>query len=251
VFSQEDIRLALELLTIKAFKDTNQSLDFMTPDSVNYIISRVINRKFNQNDLKILDVNLGTSNLLQAIANHYPNETELFGIESNKDVVQLASAWADLQNNEIKIYLQDAIYPIFDLVDVQISDLDCYEYEKELLSMHPLKHTNITYFPYLAILGKLDNLKDQGYFFYVINNDFFTNSQFPMFQTYIKEFATLVGLIVLPESMFRQEKQQKSILIGKKSIMVSHHLMLFPIKNLMKEQLPELFAKLDQFTDKL
>ncbi|MDD3107492.1 MAG: hypothetical protein PHP65_06815, partial [Bacilli bacterium] len=88
VFSQEDIRLALELLTIKAFKDTNQSLDFMTPDSVNYILSRVINRKFYQNDLKILDLNLGTSNLLQAIANNFPNETELFGIESNKDVVQ-------------------------------------------------------------------------------------------------------------------------------------------------------------------
>jgi site-specific DNA-methyltransferase (adenine-specific) len=250
-FSQEQIRLALELLTVKAYKAQNKTLDLMTPDTVNYIISRIINRKFANCNINILDISLGTSNMLQAIANNFPNETELIGIEENQELVKLASTWADLQNNDLKIYWQDTLMPIFDLVDIEIGDLDGYNYQKPLLESNLMQKSGISYYPYLAIGAKLENLKDQGYFFYLINNDFFSFSKVEWFKQYLQETATLIGLIVLPDAMFRNDKTRKSILIGKKVRLQSWDMMIFPIASLSKEQLPDLLAKLDQFTDKI
>ncbi|HNZ50256.1 MAG TPA: hypothetical protein PLW60_04885 [Bacilli bacterium] len=250
-FTQEDIRLALQLLTVKAYQAMNQKLSLMTPDTVNYLFSRIINRKFSGQSLTILDINLGTSNLLQTVANHFPGDKELIGIELNPVLVQLAASWADLQNNELKIYWQDVMTPIHDLVDLEIGDLDDGIYEKTVPPSHPLATTKITYYPYLAISSQLANLKDQGYFIYLVNNDFFNQPGAQLFRNFLNNWATLLGLIVLPETMFQSEKQRKSILIGKKTILNAWDLLIFPIANLSKSQLPTLLAKLDQFTDKL
>ncbi|MGD9886625.1 MAG: hypothetical protein AB7T03_01525 [Bacilli bacterium] len=251
IFSQEEIRLALQLLTVKAYKDVNKSLDFMTPDAVNYLFSRLINRKFVNQNLRILDINLGTSNLLQTIANHYQGEKELIGIEQNQDLVKLASSWADLENNELKIYFQDVMVPIFDNVDLEIGDLDNGEYQKELPKSHPLLNHQITNYPYLAIASKITNLKENGYFIYLINNDFFASPELTIFRNYLQKQATLLGLVVLPETMFQSEQKRKSILIGKKAVLKAWDLLILPITNLSKPQLPVLLEKLDQFIDKL
>ncbi|MGD9604885.1 MAG: hypothetical protein AB7V00_01855 [Bacilli bacterium] len=250
-FSQEDIRLALQLLTVKAFKSMNKTIELMTPDSINYILSRIINHKFANQTLRILDINLGTSNLLQTIANNFPNEKDLLGIEKDQNLVNLASSWAELENNDLKIYWQDVMMPIYDMADIEVGDLDDGLYQKPLPPTHPLFQSNISYYPYLAISSKLENLKDQGYFFYLINNDFFAADEVLTFRNYFQKHATMLALIVLPESMFQSKQKQKSILIGKKACLKSWELMIFPITSFSKTQIPNILTKLDQFTDNL
>jgi site-specific DNA-methyltransferase (adenine-specific) len=253
-FLKEEIRLALELLLIKGFKAENQRLDLMTPDTVNYLISRVVNRKFSDignKQLTILDTALGTGNQLQAIANNLSDETTLVGIEKEDLLVKLAASSAELQNNEIRIYFQDALVPVYDLADLVIGDLDSYQYSDVPAVAHPLYDQGVRYFPYLVIASRLVNLKDNGYFIYVIENDFFSQAKVDVFRSYLKDQATLMGLMVLPPSMFKSGAVGKSILIGKKASLRSWNMTVLQLTSLSQDQIPALFQKIDKFTDNL
>jgi len=253
-FLKEEIRLALELLLIKGFKAENQRLDLMTPDTVNYLISRVVNRKFSDignKQFTILDTALGTGNQLQAIANNLSDETTLVGIEKEDLLVKLAASSAELQNNEIRIYFQDALVPVYDLADLVIGDLDSYQYSDVPAVTHPLYDQGVRYFPYLVIASRLVNLKDNGYFIYVIENDFFSQAKVDVFRSYLKAQATLMGLMVLPPSMFKSGAVGKSILIGKKASLRSWNMTVLQLTSLSQDQIPGLFQKIDKFTDNL
>ena len=50
-FTNEEIRLALELLIVKAFKHKNMPLDLMTPDTISYFISIIIEEKNKPEDI--------------------------------------------------------------------------------------------------------------------------------------------------------------------------------------------------------
>ena len=76
-FSSEVVRLATELILIKGFKARNLLLDFVTPDTINYLFSYIINSIIRYNkeysdmdNIRILDTVLGTGNLVQTIINN-------------------------------------------------------------------------------------------------------------------------------------------------------------------------------------
>ena len=243
-FLNEEIRLALELLIVKAFKHINFSLDLMTPDSICYLITYLIKKLYRSQKLTIIDTLLGTSNLISAISNHYDGELSLIGIENNLKLVELSKVSTNLQNNEIKIYYQDALSPIFDLADVIIGDLDNYHYQDQEKSF--LNENGVTYFPYLVIEARLRNLKDNGYFIYIIENDFFAQNNVDIFKTFLDKEVTLMGLIVLPKTAFQKDHIGKSILIGKKTIKKSYNMMVLEIPSFEENILKSSLQKIDK-----
>lgn len=198
-YANEEVRVALQLLIIKGFKHLQKyPLDLMTPDSISYLFAKIINNLY-EDELTILDVALGTGNLINTISNYYPYSLSLIGIEKEEMLVRLAKVGSELQNNDLKIYLNDCLDPIYDKVDVVIGDLDSYEIDNH-------------YFPYLVVNKYLHNLSERGIFIYLIANDFFLKPQTLEFKNQFP--GTLLGLIVLPETMFAKKDTGKSILIG-------------------------------------
>ena len=78
------------------------NLEIMTPEYINYIIGYIVNSYFkNQKQISLLDVEVGTGNLITTVANFIENETNLIGVENNKLLINLCKANCELHNNEI------------------------------------------------------------------------------------------------------------------------------------------------------
>jgi len=244
VFYNEEVRLALELLIVKAFKDQNLPLDLMTPDTINYLFSKIITTLFPTRAISILDTALGTGNMLTSIHNNFLNHSTLIGIEKDKTLVRLAQMGASLQASELLIYCQDALQTLYEEVDIIIGDLDAY-YLKEGLDLEEPYLEGVRYFPYLVILKRIANLKAGGYFIYLVNNDFFSQPKSEIFKAYLEKEAMLSGLIVLPKTIFQEGHPGRSIIIGKKTRGVVRDISILEIPSFEKESLKRSFEKLE------
>ncbi len=248
-FQKEDVRIALELLMVKGFKHKNLSLNIMTPDSICYLVSIILKMKFNNKKIKIMDTLLGTSNLLQAVANNLEEDVELIGIEKDEDLVRLSQMACNLSSNEIKIYYQDALVDVYDQVDVVIADLPSTIYngkEKTILGEH-----DINYFPYLLIEKRLDNLVNDGYFVLVIDNDFFSQEKVNVFKEYIESKATFLALVVLPINIVQEGHVGKSIIIGKKAVLNNYQMEILNVSSFEKRCLENILDKLQMIVNNL
>lgn len=249
-FSKEEIRLASQLLIIKAFKHINYSLDLMSPDIINYLIINVIRKLFANKKISIIDTALGTGNLLQAIVNHLSTTPELFGIEHDQRLVNLGRALFDLQKTEIIIYYQDALKQVNEMVDLVIGDISSYYIEDNPLITTSLYKQGVRFFPFLAIHTRLNNLKENGYFIYVIDNDFFSREGNNVFNKEIKQISTLMGLIVLPKNIHQEHHVGRSILIGKKAIIDNYQMLILSIDNSNAKTLMEAVNNIDLMIEK-
>lgn len=250
-FLNEEVRLALELYIIKGLKHINYPPNIMTPDFINYLFVVIINELFLDEDINIIDTNLGTGNMLGAIKNNFPNNMNLIGIENDIKLTEFANAFMDIQANEIKIFFQDALNRIFEVADVVVGDLASYDVEDGLKFDNILYLNNIRYFPYLVISSRLDNIKDNGYFIYLVDNDFFSRKEMSVFKKYLDEHANLIGLITLPLEIFKDDHRGKSIIIGKKTDNKSSEIMAIEVSGLDKESLNRSISKIRTMINKI
>lgn len=248
-FYSEEIRLAFELLIVKAFKHEKMVLDLFTPDTICYLFSVLIGDKFTDKSITIMDTLLGTSNLLQAISNNLETPPKLIGIENNLNLVKLSEISSNLQNNEIKIYFQDALNDVFDKVDVVIGDMESKDYDKEVNL--DISKKGVKYFPYLVTMKRLENLKDGGYFIYVIDNDFFEKENNMIFHEALSKEATLMALITLPKSIVSPDHPGKSILIGKKEVLDNYKIAILSIDSFDRDYLEDVFVRLEKLVKEI
>jgi site-specific DNA-methyltransferase (adenine-specific) len=218
-YNSEEIRLAMQLLIIHGLKHKNIRADMITPDGIGLLFAFIIKHLANiKQEITILDIVAGTGNLLTTIANHIEVEQlSLLGIENNELLVQVAKANADMQYHHIDLFFQDTLQHIFPTVDFVIGDLDQYQYANDKYQS-PLYQLGIRDFSYLAIEKHIQSGHDQTYYLFLIYNDFFRNEGNKEMKQVIDEFTDMLGLIVLPESMFLDSSKSKSILILKHKV---------------------------------
>ena len=241
-FFNEELRASLQLLIVKAFKHIGYSLDLMTPDSVNYLIAHLIS-KLCPYPLDILDTCVGTSNMLNAIID-FPNieVLEAIGIDNDLSLVNLSATFSDLLNNGVKVYYQNAASPIIDTVDVVVGDLP-----------HQLaeERNGYNYLPYQIISERMNNLRSGGYFIYLINNDFFSYPNNNKFKEELEKEATLLGLFILDEKMFKNPKLAKSILVGVKDKLDSYDMMVQLVKLDNEKEIEKVITSIDKWIENI
>ena len=172
-FLNEEVRIACELILVKGLKHRNVLLDFMTPDVINYlyvhIVKSIIDNCNFGDEITILDTVLGTSNLLQTIINNIEEYKDIkihgIGIEKDELLVHLSKALSNLLDNEIIINFNDALKKINNCANIIVGDFGESKDVYEIIKL------------------RLDNLADDGFFVYVVNNDFFTNAPKDLFLT--------------------------------------------------------------------
>lgn len=230
----EEVRLAVEMIIVKGLKHRNVLLDFMTPDVINYLYAHIIksiiyHSKLNkEKEIVIMDTVLGTGNLLHTIINNI-NDVEVkgVGIEHDELLVHVAKATTELLGNEVVINYNDALEDDLSYANIVIGDFG------ESADL------------YKIIEKRIDNLTPDGYFVYVINNDFF--SKIPSdFKEIVTSQATLVGLIVLPSNFTNAEHVGKSILIGKRQVLKDYQMAVIKMNDeLSQDNLEEAFEKIN------
>lgn len=201
-FNSEEVRKAMQYLLVRAFKEIRM-INQVTPDTLGYLMSYLINKVYKEKQIAILDICLGTGNLLTTIANQLENPI-LYGIDIDPKMTDIARMVANMQDYDINIFLGDTLDSHFANMDLVIGDIPGYFIDEE----------KTIYFPYEAILYHKNSLKDNGYMFLIVPNDFFSHDT-GIFKKYFDEDLKMFGILELPDNMFLEEK--KSILLIQKT----------------------------------
>lgn len=245
--NSEEMRRALLLLDIKAFKNINFPLDLITPDAIGIIFAKCIDAYFmGQKKIIVLDNNFGTGNLMFSIQNHTHIDIQMIGMDNHSLLTQVAVHKANLMMTELDMYYQDALEFPIDGVDAIVSDVANYTYENQNYHSE-LYDQGVRYFPYLLIEHFFLTASPRiG--FYLINNSFFSQEKSDLFSQYVKQHGKILALITLPIQMFVTPEEAKSILIVSNqisSISEMHIFMLPEIKD--KQRFFEKLAEIEEF----
>ena len=201
----EDIRKAVQSLMLRGLQETKNNNGNITPDTIGILFAYFIS-KFEPNvrNVKILDPLAGFGNLLFTIENHLTLNTELYAIEHNQALVNIMKLNADLMSTNLNIYFSNTFEAKISNMDYIVTDFDYYDVVDE------------KYFPYDVILYHMQSLKDNGVMLACIPSDFFDYDDESNFKKKLMEVGSIIGLIELPDELFKGEK--KSILIIRKEV---------------------------------
>lgn len=218
--TREDIRRAFQLAVLKGMKSGTQTIHQMTPDSVaifmGYLTSKLIPA---QEKVQLLDLASGTGNLLTGVMNQLTIPAEAEAVEIDETLIKLANTTANLQQLSLEFYHQDSLRPLFiDPSDVTLCDVPVGIYpDRENASNYALADVGEDpYSHFLMIEQGLHYTKAGGYLIYVIPNDLFVQDEDKVFQRFLNENAFILGLLQLPDTLFKDINQAKSILLLRK-----------------------------------
>lgn len=219
-FKKEEIRKGLQLAILKGMKGSTQQQHLITPDSVaifmGYLIQKVLGE---QETVRLFDPATGTANLLTAIINQMEQSVEAYGSEVDPTLIQLGLLNANLQKSEVEFFHQDSLRPLLlEPVDVAVADLPVGYYPDDLQAAnYKLKaEEGHSYAHHLFIEQTLHYVKEGGYSLFLIPNFLFDSDQSEQLHAFLQENVHIVGVLQLPESMFKNEKFGKSIFIVQK-----------------------------------
>ncbi|MBE5104594.1 class I SAM-dependent methyltransferase [Bacillus thuringiensis] len=221
-YKGEEIRKAFQLAILKGMKEGVQANHEMTPDAVGMFMSYLFHKFMqDQNEITVLDPAIGTGNLMTTVFNSAKEELTMsgFGVEVDEVLIKLALVNANLQKHAIEFFHQDGLAPLYiDPVDAVVSDLPIGYYPNEIgASEYKLKaDEGMSYAHHLFIEQSVKHTKEGGYLFFLVPNFIFESDQAPKLHAFIKETCFIQGLLQLPVSMFKNEKNAKSIFVLQK-----------------------------------
>ncbi|MCD5323864.1 MULTISPECIES: class I SAM-dependent methyltransferase [Pontibacillus] len=221
-FKKEEIRKGLQLAILKGMKGSTQQQHLITPDSVaifmGYLIQKVLGDG-QQETIRLFDPATGTANLLTAIINQMEQSVEAYGSEVDPTLIQLGLLNANLQKAEVEFFHQDSLRPLLlEPVDIAVADLPVGYYPDDVQAAnYTLKaEEGHSYSHHLFIEQTLHYVKEGGYSLFLIPNFLFDSDQSEQLHAFLQEHVHVVGVLQLPESMFKNEKFGKSIFIVQK-----------------------------------
>ena len=221
-YKGEEIRKAFQLAILKGMKEGVQANHEMTPDAVGMFMSYLFHKFMQgQNEITVLDPAIGTGNLMTTVFNSAKEGLTMsgFGVEVDEVLIKLALVNANLQKHAIEFFHQDGLAPLYiDPVDAVVSDLPVGYYPNEIgASEYKLKaDEGMSYAHHLFIEQSVKHTKEGGYLFFLVPNFIFESDQAPKLHAFIKETCFIQGLLQLPVSMFKNEKNAKSIFVLQK-----------------------------------
>ena len=219
-YSKEEIRKAFQLVILKGMKENTQPNHQMTPDSIGILFGYLVQKFYTKEELRLLDLAVGTGNLLTTVMNHQIGKNvAAYGVDIDDLLLQLALVNANLQEQPIEFFNQDSLEHLFiDPVDVVVSDLPVGYYPNDIRAneFKVKAEDGHTYAHHLFIEQSINYVKPGGYAFFVIPNNLFESEQAAKLHDYIKEEVHIQAIMQLPETLFKNKQSAKSILILQK-----------------------------------
>ncbi|SDX58884.1 MULTISPECIES: class I SAM-dependent methyltransferase [Salimicrobium] len=220
-YENEEIRKAIQLATLKGMKGVTQQQHLLTPDAVATFIGFLTGKltEFHQGSVRLFDPVCGSGNLLTAILNGTDKDIVPYGSEVDDSLIQLAVVQANLQKHNIEFFHQDSLQPfLLEPVDIVTADLPVGYYPDDAQAeKYELKAgEGHSYAHHLLIEQSLTYLKEGGYGIFVVPNFLFESDQAQQLQRYLRDHAHIIGMLQLPEDLFKKEKFARSVFIVQK-----------------------------------
>lgn len=219
-YNAEEIRKTIQLAILKGMKDSTQQQHLMTPETVallvGYLAGKVTTAK---SELRLFDPVSGTANLLTTVMGQLKQQVKAFASEIDPTLIQISLLNANLQKKNIEFFHQDSLRPfLLDPVDLIVADLPVGYYPDDIRANDfELKaDQGHAYAHHLFIEQSMYYTKEAGYLIFVIPDHLFDSDQSDKLHGYIQKHAHIIGVIRLPETAFKSEKDIKSILVLQK-----------------------------------
>lgn len=243
-WDRNDIRKGIQLALLKGMRESAQVNHQMTPDSLGLLVGYLVEQFFEESLTKketitMLDPALGTGNLLLTVMNLIGDQIMGAGVELDDLLIQLAAASADLQQQPVALYHQNALMPLLiDPVDAIVCDVPVGYYpDEEYANANYAIHAEegMTYAHHLFIEKSINQLRDGGYAFFLVPSTIFESEQARQLFTYIKANTWIQAVIQLPMTLFKKEQMAKSIFVVQKKSDTEK-----PVKDVLLAKVPSL-----------
>ncbi|HKL47390.1 MAG TPA: hypothetical protein VJ878_01875 [Candidatus Izemoplasmatales bacterium] len=235
-FQKEEIRKAFQYAVLKGLKHQKISNQMMTPESIGMLMGYLIQKLFDVKKLRIYDPLIGTGNLVTSIANQIDKDVELTGVDNFGISYELSQALFGLLGYGNKIFYQDTRTSSHMNADVIVSDFSAVQ-QSEI---------------YDIINHQTNNINENGYFIFMVDNVFFEALNVKTFIKEIHKRWYLFGMMILPEEVFKT--QEKTILIlqdkGKAFIQPESFMMVEVPGFKDQKALANVIGQLNQWFDK-
>ncbi|MFJ8237195.1 class I SAM-dependent methyltransferase [Ureibacillus sp. NPDC094379] len=221
--SREELRKAIQIAILKGMRKSAQPNHQMTPDSlgllVGYFVEQFFEEELKSGHISILDPTLGTGNLLFTIMNMLDGKINATGIEVDELLIRLAGESAELLQQPVTLYHQDALQSMLvDPVDAVVCDLPVgyYPNEEVALEYELCAKEGMSFAHHLLIEQSVKYTKEGGYLFFLIPANLFESEQAKELHKYMKKNVWIQAVIQLPDNIFGVKTLAKSILILQK-----------------------------------
>ncbi|POZ55330.1 hypothetical protein LYSIN_00112 [Lysinibacillus sphaericus] len=249
--TKEDVRKSIQIAILKGMRKGSQPNHQMTPDTlgllVGYFVEQIFADRLEKEKLTIMDPAVGTGNLLLTVMNLLDGKLEASGVEVDELLIQLAAATADLTEQPVSLYRQDALQDLLvDPVDAIVCDLPVgyYPNEEVALDYELCASEGMSYAHHLFIEQSINYTKDGGYLFFLAPTHLFESEQSKQLHKYIQKHAWIQAIIQLPDTMFANKALEKSIVILQKqgeAFKAPKEVLLAKVPNMQNKQALAMF----------
>lgn len=221
--SQKDKAQVFTFLTLKAINDDGREVNQMpTPPAISTVIAMLMNKLLTDKEMEVVDPTVGTGILLFSVIsqlkalNHSKDQYKLVGIDNDEEMLNLADVAAHLNDFDIELFCQDALMPwMCPNADAVVSDLPVgyYPIDENAKNFENRAEKGHSFAHLLLIEQIIKNLQPGGYAFLVVPKSILSGKIGADFMPWLTKKVYLKAIVELPDDMFRNKFNQKSVLV--------------------------------------
>lgn len=214
--SLSDLRKAFQFAYLYQVKEEPvQSNHQLTPDAIGYLVAHIIDLFTDGKETAMLDVGSGTGHLSITVKEIVDN-VNLSGIEVDPSLAEINANLCEFLRVPMYIHPQNVIEPSrIPTSDVAIGDLPVGYYPLPATDYKTAFDEGQSYAHLLMLEAGMNLLKDDGLGVFIVPSNMLEDNN-ETIKKYISEDATLLMFLNLPTTIFKTEKQRKSIIVLKK-----------------------------------
>lgn len=250
--TKEEWRRAFQFIFIKAGQTEQlQANHQFTPDAIGFILLFLIENLTDSDKIDLLEIGSGTGNLAQTFLNNSSKELNYLGIEVDDLLIDLSASIAEVMDSDAQFIQEDAVRPqILKESDVIISDLPVGFYPNDDIAKRykVASSDEHTYAHHLLMEQSLKYLKKDGIAVFLAPVSLLTSKQSDLLKQWLKDYADIIAVITLPESIFGNAANAKSIFVLKKQAAHTPETFVYPLSDLQsREALTDFIRKFQKW----
>ena len=206
-----------------------------TPDAIALLLVFIVEELLASEEVSILEMGSGMGILGATFLTSLSKKVDYLGLEVDDLLIDLAASMADVIGLEVPFVQGDAVRPqMFKESDVVISDLPVGYYPDDAVASRyqVASSQEHTYAHHLFMEQGLKYIKSDGYAIFLAPSDLLTSPQSDLLKGWLKEEASLTAMISLPENLFANSKQSKTIFILQKKTDMTVEPFVYPLASL-------------------
>ena len=232
---EEWLRTYQFLLMKAAQTEPLQANHQFTPDAIGHLMIFLMEQLWTSEDLSLLELGSGMGILGASFLTSMNKRVDYLGIEIDDLLIDLAASMAEVMDLQMGFVQGDAVRPqVLKESDFIVSDLPIGYYpDDQIASRYQVAAKDEhTYAHHLLMEQSLKYLKSGSYAIFLAPTDLLTSPQSDLLKSWLTDQAQLVAIVALPEDLFAQGAQSKTIFVLQKKVGEGTEPFVYPLTSL-------------------